>query len=485
VAGVGLALAGTAALVVFGWSLYGGLSGQSQLSSLPAIGLYYVLPAGAAVGLFASLRLGPVQRLRLVLACLSVGASVYISELFLTVSISRDSQLKPVMSLLAASSDKRRYAADLTARFGHDIDIRTADEVVTDLHDRGLDAIPIVTASNHLFVTQSDGSVKSAIQIDGHEVMPLGSVSHTRTILCNENGSWVDYPSDQRGFNNPDEVWQSNSLDIAAVGDSFAHGYCVPAARNFVALIRQRYPSTLNLGFAGNGPLLMLATMKEYLPHFAPKVVLWFYYEGNDLTDLQIERKSRLLINYLTGDYTQVQLARQSDIDHAIIAELPQLAAKEREVIRQRVLNSVRYQLLTFAKLTAVRERLGLVQEADRSDLDMAADFAGANLGVFREIMSQATSRVAAWGGQMYFVYLPEWARYTSYRSGGKAKRDEVLALVRALGIPIIDIDPAFQGHGDPLSLFPFRGVGHYTEDGHRVVAEEVLKQVTPGRSGD
>ena len=45
-----------------------------------------------------------------------------------------------------------------------------------------------------------------------------------------------------------------------------------------------------------------------------------------------------------------------------------------------------------------------------------------------------------------------------------------------ALGLPIIDIDPAFQAHGDPLSLFPFRATGHYAEAGHQVVADEVVK---------
>jgi hypothetical protein len=61
----------------------------------------------------------------------------------------------------------------------------------------------------------------------------------------------------------------------------------------------------------------------------------------------------------------------------------------------------------------------------------------------------------------------------------GKTKRSDVLALATSLGIPMIDIDPAFQAHGDPLSLFPFRGVGHYTETGHRLVAEEVLRSLS------
>ena len=99
-------------------------------------------------------------------------------------------------------------------------------------------------------------------------------------------------------------------------------------------------------------------------------------------------------------------------------------------------------------------------------------------MDVFHEIMFQAKTQVEAWGGQLYFVYLPEWARYSDYISWGETKRSHVLTLIEGLAIPVIDIDPAFQAHGDPLSLFPFRRVGHYTETGHRLVAQEVLRSL-------
>ena len=62
-----------------------------------------------------------------------------------------------------------------------------------------------------------------------------------------------------------------------------------------MGLVRQHYPATLNLGIAGDGPLMMLATMREYLDEINPKIVLWFYCEDNDLVELLGERKTRLL----------------------------------------------------------------------------------------------------------------------------------------------------------------------------------------------
>ncbi len=60
-----------------------------------------------------------------------------------------------------------------------------------------------------------------------------------------------------------------------------------------------------------------------------PRIVLWFYYEGNDLIDLQRERRSPLLRNYLTDGFTQSALSRQADLDHAMVDEMPRLRALE------------------------------------------------------------------------------------------------------------------------------------------------------------
>ena len=102
---------------------------------------------------------------------------------------------------------------------------------------------------------------------------------------------------------------------------------------------------------------------------------------------------------------------------------------------------------------------------------------------LFREVLSQAETQVDAWGGQLYFVYLSDMGTISGYSSWGKTKRGSVLTMVENLGIPIVDIDPAFQASGDPLSLFPFRGAGHYNETGHRLVAQEVLKAISRPRT--
>ena len=102
-----------------------------------------------------------------------------------------------------------------------------------------------------LLKQDANGTLKSAIAINGAQVLPLAGMSNIATVLCNESGRYVIFDSDQYGFHNPNEIWDSRQFDIAAVGDSYTQGYCVPSDKNFVALVRQHYPSTLNLGVAG------------------------------------------------------------------------------------------------------------------------------------------------------------------------------------------------------------------------------------------
>ncbi len=81
--------------------------------------------------------------------------------------------------------------------------------------------------------------------------------------------------------------------------------------------------------------------------------------------------------------------------------------------------------------------------------------------------------------GSCYFVYLPEWSRYTRDTSWGSRKRDDVLTFgAQSRAFPSSIWIATFRASGDPLSLFPFRAVGHYNEIGHRAVAEAVLKAI-------
>ena len=97
--------------------------------------------------------------------------------------------------------------------------------------------------------------------------------------------------------------------------------------------------------------------------------------------------------------------------------------------------------------------------------------------------LAQARTVVGSWGGTLYFVYLPSWNRYRNGPSAAEREHTKVLSLVNALTIPVIDVQPAFQAHNDPLSLFPFRRFGHYNERGNQIVADTILRAPAMARN--
>jgi lysophospholipase L1-like esterase len=416
-------------------------TGQRQFTSAVSIVVDLLVTGLVSIGLFWSLRLRPSYKLYIATCCVALVISVYGTELFLRIS--------------------RRLISNF--------DTRTRLEVILDLRKQGIDAVPSVSPAA-LLQTGTDGVSRSGISIQGAEVLPLAGVGGKTTVMCNESGEYLIYKSDFHGFHNPEYVWNSPTTSIAAVGDSFTHGVCVPSDKNFVALIRKTHPTTLNLGTDGAGPLVDLAVVKEYLRFIRPKVVLWFYFEGNDFRDLARERRLPLLRRYLESDFNQDLIARQTEIDTALSNYIDS-KRKLAEMDLARGEQKYRLLLEEVIHLGALRRQLGLADGAFKDDESATPE--EWNIRLFREILENARNFIQSWNGRLYFVYLPSWDRYARPRFSDQ--REAISALASALGLPMIDIDDSFRAHGNPLSNFPYRDDYHYNESGHRLVGETVL----------
>jgi hypothetical protein len=299
------------------------------------------------------------------------------------------------------------------------------------------------------------------VEVNGDTVLPLApGVADTPTLLCTYNGRPLMYHSDARGFNNGPNAWQSTPF-IAAIGDSFTQGICVPAEQTFVGRLRTRWPQTLNLGVSGSGPLFQLAILREYVADVRPSIVLWFYYEGNDLGDLAAEWELPILRRYLVEGYRQRLPEHQADVDR----ELRPLVARQPTVPVDAASKR-----LEIAKLTHVRTAIGLPRRGIR--FSRFAEFRPRLDSVLRA----AQKSVQAWNGSLYFVYLPTQARFERrpYATSSFHDRDAVLSLVQSLGIPVIDVAEPFRAHPAPESLWPYPGA-HYGPEGNRVTAEAVI----------
>ena len=454
-------------------------TGKRALTSPVGMILYCGLPAVLAAMLFASLRLRPLPRISFALVFVSVVAATFAANLFFALR-----EFSPTRSNRTMWFSESDFPDLVKVAKKHNVifDTRNKLEVIRDLQSRGIDAVPSIPPLE-LMPLQSDGTRKSVLTLDGTEVLPHGGMSNKVTVYCNESGTHEWYESDEHGFHNPKGVWSAAQIDVVALGDSYTQGHCVASDTNFVALIRRHYPRTLNLGINGQGPLMTLATLRDYALSLKPKVVLWFFYEGNDMTDLAEEKKSPLLMRYLQSDFRQPLLQRQTDIDQALEAFIRtriasfRPARKPPETSSNKISRSL-FLLKEFVKLSHLRRMLGLAYGSYRDEEEEPIE--GSLMDSLKQALREGKELVESWGGRLYFVYLPDRDRY-AHQTSAMSIRAHVLRAVRHLGIPLIDIDHAFRPQPDPLALFPFRRLGHYNEAGHRLVAEEVLRTMTLG----
>jgi len=305
-------------------------------------------------------------------------------------------------------------------------------------------------------------------------LLPLSSRSRSVTLGCNE-GDQRDFPvwhTDRYGFNNDDTVYAYPER-ILIVGDSFAQGSCVQQSENVAAILRRAGYPTSSVGIGGYGPIFALATLKEYGEQFKPKIVLWFYFDGNDISDLRDkELRSAFLLQYLKDDFSQNLVNRQDEVDalwKSQVWSAPQNEFQSRPDLQEA------WEGKLDENLPLVRKLLG----ADLFSLKTDED----DIGIFGRVLEIAKRRVAAWGGRIVFVMIPNWDDYNGRIPPWRLR---VLDAVRQIGLPIVDVDTSLRSGGNPLQYFPVRGQwGHFNPRGYALMAHQIIGELERIRAED
>jgi hypothetical protein len=430
------------------WLLYAIASHKSHL--------YQKLVPSLAV-IFCLLALRSRASVRTVVALVIVGVwgGLYAAEL--------------ALNLIDPAAGRRNEIRKVAQRAGTPFDGRTRLQVVTDLRKKGVLAYP--TFYPYLLFD-------SPPLIDGIPTLPLSSVSNAVTVSCNEGGQYLIFTTDERGFPNPSGIWPKGRADIAITGDSIAVGECIPPRRNIGSQLRERYPETISLGSGGNGPLVELGTLKEYLPSLKPKRVLWFFYEGNDMDDLEQEKRSRILMHYLDSDFSQGLLQKEQDVSRAVAGFLDGSLKKEQSVKKTNFTEEV----AGFILLNKVRLSIWRFM-----DTEFAQDRPRGDFALLERVLREAQRTVNVWDGQFTIVYLPAPFRYPDQALFSPHRRmlldhfhREVLRLADRLRIRVLDLTGAFPDVRAPESrknarfFYPYSA--HYTPEGYRVVGRAILK---------
>lgn len=371
--------------------------------------------------------------------------------------------------------------ASAAARAGRSWDSRPMGDILHDLRSEGKDAWPSARP-RMLYKDRRRG-----LDIGGKEALPLGGIAGVTTILCNEGGTWSVYQADEHGFNNPRGLW-SGEVELALVGDSYTQGACVPADQNLAAHLRARVPRTLNLGMLGNGPILELATMMEFLQAVKPKKVLWLYFR-NDLSDLDLEKTGKLLRRYVDQDGFQTGLLdQQPAVDEALKVAISKLESevawwprKAAAVGLTRRTSPVWIQDLvmdernsSFAATLRLEHLIGRFMGGDPEghSAGNAPDFA-----LFKRVLAKAKKVAEGWGGTLTFVYLPDFWPPGAEGTKDHPGRAGVLDAVKEVGLPLIDVHEAFRGRKD-LGGLAYYHQSHCNEAGYSAIAEAILARM-------
>jgi len=368
------------------------------------------------------------------------------------------------LALMALTPNAPVDSAQAAVEMGAPFDTRTRWEVIRDLRDKGIRAYPS-SPTNWLL---ADPRLKEQFA----KLLPLGGVSRTTTVLCNESGTYTIYRSDRHGFNNDDAAHDApGGIELLVVGDSFAHGYCVPPGEDIAGQLRGGGTNAVTVGTDGNGPLLELASLVEYGRAWRPPVVLWLLYGGNDLQDLLEERKSRALLRYLDG-YSQDLVNRQGEVDSLLARIIDAEFVRHAEAEQVERVKDMRKQMSSLK--TTIKQMVTLYEIRRRLSMDRQAIGAAGNeeaLPLFEQVMRRAGEMVRGWGGKLYVVYLPDWLTFARPPS---PSRETLLSAVRRIGLPLIDFEERLHRTGDPLAYFPFRLPNHYTAEGYRLMADQI-----------
>ena len=375
----------------------------------------------------------------IILIFISIIFSVYLLEGIITVM---DSSI-----IIEDLNSKRIRQAQ---KLGIPFDKRSKRTVVDDLRAQGIDAYPVLPPFYLL---------KYNLE---RNLLPLSTISQKVIVMHNETGTFETFASDEHGFHNPRGSWDEKKTDILIVGDSFAMGANVRDGADIRSQLADYGKKVITIGMNGNGPLFNLAGICEYGKHVKPDIVLWLYYELNDLDDLSKNQECPILRNYLDENFSQNLFNRQNEIDQEYIAFYEKYWKHEETKLKR--LKRILFSSITLNNL---RNRLALLEDSEQSQLQL-----------YETILRKAKNVATSWGGKLFFVYLPAYYRYFYKKDDQYAQRLQVLATIKKLDIPIIDFHETIKKQEDPLDLFPFRVHGHYTERGYNLLASTIISDL-------
>ena len=195
--------------------------------------------------------------------------------------------------------------------------------------------------------------------------------------------------------------------------------------------------------------------------------VIWLYYEGNDLSNLDFELNEEKLKLYLSDlNFTQNLKKKQKRIDeisyNVILDQFKKI--EKNNYIKEK---NYSRELIYFLKLTKFRTMFGIKRPRKIQP-------------EFVQIVSLAKDLTKKNRSELYFVYLTSYNRYKIHydrKNSSDTTRLEVKKIMNNLNIPFIDLHiDLFKQEVNPLDLFPMGLSGHYNKEGYDKISRIIFE---------
>jgi len=307
-----------------------------------------------------------------------------------------------------------------------------------------------------------------------NQLIPFRGPINKQILSCNEDLKYKLINNDKYGFKNPNSVYD-RKIKIALIGDSYAEGLCEDETNDIAGHLRKINYNTINLGVSGSGPLVSLGIVREYLSKLDPDFVVYLYFEGNDLNDLNWEKKTYLL-NYLDPNYKINYLKKYNEIEQflenhqkEIVKEIENFDLNDYSKKNRNSFNEILKDLLEISNIKGIL-RSSFSNSDKKIDLDL-----------FYEVLQSIDYEVRQNGSKLIFVYLPTWSRYYTKFNKDKFiynKKKEILDYLNKNHIHYIDFEKILSNTKNKENFFPLGFVGHYNSKGYEKISNLIKDSI-------
>ncbi len=284
----------------------------------------------------------------------------------------------------------------------------------------------------------------------------------------------VDYHGDANGYRNLVDYRQA---DVVLLGDSFIEGYNVGQSEIVsVQLARRLHRDVCNLGMCDYGPFEELGALRKFGVKLHPRAVIWFFYEGNDLADIE-------KFQAITDNWDRCLAREKSFAYRSFFAN----AADPLMFM----LNQLRWRESAFARRYEGRLLPEIPRGPDvtyfHSGPLRLGDHAAALVEVLKNILREGHGVCIANSAVLVVAYVPRKERVyrdlCTFSADSDVPRWELNDLSQQLGpwceetgIKYLDLTPALHAAARQGRLAYLVDDAHWAADGHAVAAEELAQ---------